>query len=89
MTRILVQDPIYLICGKLLKETPKAVYIRVDSVEDNELTVPQNEWFPKSQIVDQKLADPVFEPDTLDRFNAKRWIMQEKGLLKYAEGKIQ
>ena len=64
--------------GKLIRETEKALLIRVVEIEGEELPVPKEEWFPKTQVTDQRLSD---DPEELDKFEAKRWIMEGKKLI--------
>ncbi len=73
-----INQPIYLVLGKRVKETDKAILITVWSVEGIDLDEPKNEWFPKGQIVDSKFED---EKTEADRFNVKKWIMDQKGLI--------
>lgn len=68
----------FSIGGKFIRETEKALFIRVVEVEGEELPSPREEWFPKTQITDQRLSD---DPEKLDKFDAKRWIMEGKNLI--------
>ena len=69
----------YSVYGFLTKETPKAMLIQVETVEGEPLDPVTGHWFPKTQIVDQILAE---DPDDMDKFTIKHWILAEKGLVK-------
>jgi len=83
--RLVTPQPIYLVLGRLIRETDKAVLIRIIQVEDTKLPASVHEWFPLSQIVDSKITslDETEEDGTLtlDRFNIKEWLIKEKGLI--------
>ena len=69
---------IYLVLGRSLRETEKAILITVHEIEDETVDEVKNYWFPKTQIVDVKLND---DPEELDRFNIKEWILQQNKLI--------
>lgn len=71
---------IYLVLGVLVRETPKAVLIEVHSIEGETEDEIKNHWFPKTQIVDEKLSDDPASGE-LDRFNIKEWILQQNKLI--------
>lgn len=75
-------DPrIYQVEGRLIKETAKAVLVRIDLIDDEPCSPAKSYWFPKSQVVDSILVDPIFEPDSLDKFTMKHWIMDQHGFV--------
>ena len=69
---------IYLVLGILIKETEKAYLIAVHEIENETQDEVKNYWFPKTQIVDSKFSD---DPEDLDRFNIKEWILQQNKLI--------
>lgn len=69
---------IYLVLGILVKETEKAMLIEVHEIEGAAQDEVKNHWFPKTQIVDSKFAA---DPEDLDRFNIKEWILQQNKLI--------
>jgi hypothetical protein len=75
-----MKQDVFVTTGTLIKETEKAMLLRITHVEDIEC--PENkvkpEWYPKSQITDIKA--PEFPTDPY-RFNMKRWILEGKGLI--------
>lgn len=71
---------VYLVLGVLVRETPKAVLIQVHSIEGETEDELKNHWFPKTQIVDEKLSDDPASGE-LDRFNIKEWILQQNKLI--------
>ena len=74
----------YSVYGRLLKETDKAAFIEITDVEGKQLPAPKQEWFPKSQIIDQILASETPDLDPLvdlDKFTIKHWILDQKGLV--------
>ena len=69
---------IYLVLGYSMRETEKAILITVHEIEGETVDEVKNYWFPKTQIVDVKLND---DPEELDRFNIKEWILQQNKLI--------
>lgn len=75
-----MKQEVFVVSGTTIKETEKAMLIRLTHVEDIEI-IPDKvkpEWYPKSQITDIK--EPEFPTDPI-RYNMKRWILEGKGLV--------
>ena len=68
----------YQVEGSLIRETEKAVLIAIDKINDDNLEPPKSYWFPKTQVIDYVSSD---QPETMDKFTIKHWIMDQHGLV--------
>lgn len=71
----------YKVVGKLYSssETPKAIRMRVESIDGVEIKPPSMQWFPKSQF--SELEYGMSGTDEQDSIQATEWILNEKKLL--------
>jgi hypothetical protein len=74
-------DKTYQVQGFLIKETDKAVLIKVHLVDDEPPKVVADHWFPKSQLVDSITCEDPEDLTTMDSFVFKAWIMEQRGLV--------
>jgi hypothetical protein len=75
-----MKQEVFVTTGTVIKTTEKAMLIRLTHVDDIEIpeTKVKPEWYPRSQITDQKEPEMPGDPY---RFNMKRWILEGKGLV--------
>lgn len=71
-------DKTYKIKGTILRETPKALYMDVEFINDLPIEPTESHWFPFSQIA-EKFSDS--ENMGNDFILASEWITKEKGLV--------
>ena len=69
----------YSIIGTLVRETPKAILVTIQSIQGNAIKSKAAMWFPKSQCEDLEIDGDAVE------FMASEWILGEKGFAKELE----
>jgi hypothetical protein len=71
-------DPTYKLKGTILRESDKAVYMDVESINGVPMDDTETHWFPLSQIA-QKFTDPSTQGT--DFIMASEWICKAKSLI--------
>ena len=71
-------DPTYKLQGTILRESDKAVYMDVESINGAPLDETITAWFPLSQIT-KKFTDPSAQGT--DFIMASEWICKAKELI--------